>query len=742
MDYKKILQKPFLTFVFVFNMLLFGIIVFLMSYVQNLLDNDSRNNLTEIVSQNRDVITSRLMLDLNRLDIIGNKISESLKSSELDTEQEIDDFLAEYSKHAYDESMFLANRNGVAFTEGGRQIDVSGRRYFKLASNGTSNISDKTISRINGEYVFIGSVPLYYDEKIVGTIQKIYTYEQMYELFTVSLFSSKGYMYVINSEGYVILHTEHPDCHLKSDNYFRDVYEGGNVNAARKIKTDINNNQSGFMEVVLDGEKAFSAYTPINQIHDWYLVTSVPTNVIAENGNVVMKIFYSVLLVMALIFLISTCYFFWNKQQQRRQLEKIAFVDEVTGGNTYNKFVVKVNDTLAKASDESFYILNFDVDNFKYINNFYGFSCGDKLLQQIYQITNSLLAPDECVARISGDQFICLLKNADETRLENLFAALQKGNEEAFLLHFSAGVYVVCDRQENINLMIDKASVAAQTIKGVLNKTVAYYDKSFDDLTAHNEQLKRALKQAIRNDEFVAFYQPKIDINDGRLVGAEALIRWKTTENKLVSPGEFIPLAEKTGLVTELDMIVFEKVLQFLRQALDAGIECVPISVNFSRLHFYNSDFFDKILRKIEAYQVPADLLELELTESAVFDNFTVVYDFTRKVREYGIAIAMDDFGSGYSSLNMLKDLPIDTLKIDRAFLENSADNEKRNIIFVSIVRMARRLGISLVVEGVETSENITLMRKCGCSVAQGYYFSKPVEEETFAKIFREGHIC
>lgn len=194
MDYKKILQKPFLTFVFVFNMLLFGIIVFLMSYVQNLLDNDSRNNLTEIVSQNRDVITSRLMLDLNRLDIIGNKISESLKSSELDTEQEIDDFLAEYSKHAYDERIFLANRNGVAFTEGGRQIDVSGRRYFKLASNGTSNISDKTISRINGEYVFIGSVPLYYDEKIVGTIQKIYTYEQMYELFTVSLFSSKGYI--------------------------------------------------------------------------------------------------------------------------------------------------------------------------------------------------------------------------------------------------------------------------------------------------------------------------------------------------------------------------------------------------------------------------------------------------------------------------------------------------------------------------------------------------------------------
>lgn len=742
MNFDKILQKPFLISVFVFNIILFGVIVFLLGYVQNLLDSDSRNNLEEIVSQNKNVITSKLLLDLNRLDIISNKISDGLKNKNITKEADINKFLEDYSKNSIDDSLFLANKNGLAYVDGDTHIDISGRRYFKLAIDGISNISERTISRIHGEYIFVGSVPLYYDNNIIGTIQKIYTDKQMNELFAASLFSSKGYMYVINSEGYIILHTKHINCALKSDNYFRDVYEYGNVEAVRKMKDDIKANKSGFMENAVNGEKTFSAYTPIEQVHDWYLVTSVPTDVIAENGNIVMKIFYMVMVSLVLIFLVSICYFAWNKRRQKRVLEKIAFVDNVTGGNTYNKFLVDVQETLSNKINKQFYILSFDVDNFKYINNFYGFACGDKILRQIYSSVSVWMQSGETAARISGDRFVCFLLDADEERIEALFSAIRNITEENLILHFSAGVYVIKDYDENINLMVDKASVAAQTIKGVLNQHVVYYSKKFDDMTAHNEELKRDLKLAIKNDEFVAFYQPKVDINSGKLVGAEALIRWRTRDNKLIAPGDFIPLSEKTGLVTDLDMIVFEKVLAFLRSSLDAGVECVPISVNFSRLHFSNEKFLPTLLQKMEKYQVPAHLIELELTESAIFDNFSIIYDFTEKVREYGVAVAMDDFGSGYSSLNMLKDLSIDTLKVDRAFLEEAADNEKRNIIFVSVVEMARKLNISLVVEGVETGENVSLMRECGCNIAQGYYFARPMEESKFAELFREGKLC
>ena len=496
------------------------------------------------------------------------------------------------------------------------------------------------------------------------------------------------------------------------------------------MKDDIKANKSGFMENAVNGEKTFSAYTPIEQVHDWYLVTSVPTDVIAENGNIVMKIFYMVMVSLVLIFLVSICYFAWNKRRQKRVLEKIAFVDNVTGGNTYNKFLVDVQETLSNKINKQFYILSFDVDNFKYINNFYGFACGDKILRQIYSSVSVWMQPGETAARISGDRFVCFLLDADEERIEALFSAIRNITEENLILHFSAGVYVIKDYDENINLMVDKASVAAQTIKGVLNQHVVYYSKKFDDMTAHNEELKRDLKLAIKNDEFVAFYQPKVDINSGKLVGAEALIRWRTRDNKLIAPGDFIPLSEKTGLVTDLDMIVFEKVLAFLRTSLDAGVECVPISVNFSRLHFSNEKFLPTLLQKMEKYQVPAHLIELELTESAIFDNFSIIYDFTEKVREYGVAVAMDDFGSGYANLNAVLRIPFSAVKMDRSLLSGVSSDPQTATFYRSIVMILQHMGYKVIAEGAETEKEVKLLEKWGVDMIQGYYFSRPLCEE------------
>ena len=219
-------------------------------------------------------------------------------------------------------------------------------------------------------------------------------------------------------------------------------------------------------------------------------------------------------------------------------------------------------------------------------------------------------------------------------------------------------------------------------------------------------------------------------------------MRWKTREGKFIFPNEFIPMCEQTGLIVELDMIMYEKVLKFLKSFLEQGLACVPISVNFSRLHLMDSDFLSKIVKKQCEYGVPAHLIEIELTESAIFDNIDTIYAFTRKMHANGFAIAMDDFGAGYSSLNMLKDIPIDVLKIDKGFLSEAADNNRRNIIFSSIADMARKLNIKVVVEGVEHLENVRLMKECGCSIAQGYYFARPMDEESFRNVFKEGRIC
>lgn len=733
---------------FIKNILLFCMILtnlglsvsvfFLMNHVQNLLNSDAKINLMEVVSLNKSTISSRLMLNVNSLDIVANKITEALKRRDIADTEIVQKFIDDYGLKNNSSQIFVANKNGIITLRDGQSLNISGRHYFRLALTGVSNISERTISRIDGEEYFLISVPLYVAGKVVGSIQKAYSVPDFLQLCALSLFSSQGYMFIINSEGYTILHSIHDNCTTTSDNYLRDLYAGGNREISEQMRKDIKLKLSGFMQSNNHGTEIFSAYTPIDKIHDWYLITSVPLSAVSPNGKTVIDLFYVILLVLVVIFSFSLTYFLWYKNRQRTQLEQIAFVDTVTGGDTYTKFQMDARSRLDTVPSMTYYLLTFDIDNFKFINNSYGFEFGDNLLRQINHHIQGHLGPMECVARVTRDHFVALLNDAAEARI----AALLSSHEYTdTFVYFSAGVYHITDLQESVNLMLDKASTAARSVKGKLNKTVEYYSQRFEQLTLHNEQMKRAVKRAIENGEFLPYYQPKINILDNTLVGCEALVRWLTPEGTFIYPDEFIPLCEQTGLVVEVDFIVYEKCLRLLQSFMEQGVPCVPISVNFSRLHLQDERFLDKIIKLRETYNVPANLIEAELTESAIFDNSEAIATFTRKMHENGFLVAMDDFGSGYSSLNMLKEIPIDILKLDKGFLEATLDNTRRNIIFSAIVDMAQKLDIKVVVEGVENLDDVNLMKECGCFIAQGYYFAKPMDEASFVPIFRKGSI-
>lgn len=733
-----IAPKALLVFLLVINVTLTALVVFLMRHVQELLDSDTRINLTEVVSQNKDAITSRLLLNVRSLDVISAQITEIMKAANVTDEAEITRFLEEYARSNNTRTLFVADRKGQVIWKNGDSMDIGGRKYFRIALSGTANISDKSISRVDGGDIFVIAVPLLYQDKIFGTVQRVYTAKEFYQICSPSLFSAQGFIHIINSEGYVLLHSTHPNCQMASDNYYRDLFLGGNEATANQLKDDIQDNRPGFQESVQKGQKIFSAYSPIDKAHDWFLITSVPSSIVSPNANLVIKIFYGILLALAVVFATSATYFLWYKGKQRAHLEHIAFVDSITGGHTYTKFMVDAARELHNALDTTLHIVKFDIDNFKYINKFYGFESGDAILRRIVQSLTPLLRPGEVLARVSSDHFVMLLGNASEERISAMLSSIDGGE---ISLYFSAGVYAVTDREESINLMVDKAATAAQTAKGVLGKYIVYYTEEFDRTNMHNEQLKRAVVQGIENREFVPFFQPKVDIHTRQLLGCEALARWRTAEGKLVSPAQFIPMSEQTGLIVDIDLMIYEKVLQFLKEHRDAGHACVPISVNFSRLHLLDEVFFDKVVSKLKEYNVPAHLIELELTESAIFDNIDNICAFTERMHSHGFLVAMDDFGSGYSSLNMLKDVPIDILKIDKGFLDAARDNTRRDIIFSSIVVMAHKLGIRIVVEGVEYEENVQLMRQCGCTVAQGYYFAKPMPEEDFSKMMVQGSV-
>lgn len=735
---KSYLKNSLFIAIIVINLFLLVAVVNLMTYTQKLLNDDIRLNLTEIATQNKDVITSKLKLEINNLNMTAENLAREYKNQDFFDANKMKTIFLNYADEEKDPMLFLALENGEAVFPNGEIRDISGRAYYRLAMEGTQNISDRIVSRLDGEDIFVISIPFYYKGEIVGTVQKIYTLDEMYKICSVSLFSEQGHMYIINNQGYILLSSQPGEYSRESDNYFRMIYSN-NQNQAKTLEENIKAEKAGFMEVILDGEKNFSVYTPIEEVYDWYLISSIPVSTVSPNSSIVIKMFYCVLFGVILIFAVSLFYFLHFKNKQQHNLEKLAFKDNVTDGNTYTRFMVEIDEILESNPQGEFYIMSFDIDNFKYFNNFYGFEFGDSVLKTVYQRFSRLLEKNETIARVYSDNFVILLKDVTPERLKMLSNMELK--QDGINVFISGGIYKINDKSESKRLMMDKARIAAKSVKGVRFKDIALYSEEFDNKMINDENTKRAVEKALAEDEITPYYQPKVDINTCKVVGAEALARWITKEGKIVAPMEFIPVCERSGLIGMVDMVIFEKTLRFLKKQLDEGVNCVPISVNFSRLHLENPNFLDELVILTNKYKVPNNLIEIELTETVIFENHDIIEELIEKAHLIGMSISMDDFGTGYSSLHMLKDIPIDILKIDGSFLKGIDTNGKNKIIFSAITKMVNDLNIDVVVEGVETEANVNLMKELGSIVAQGYYYSRPLRELDFEKIYVQGEI-
>lgn len=731
--------RHFLTIAVIILLLIFSVF-FLMTHVQQLLNSDLQINLTEVITQNKDVIISKLMLEVNELHLMSKQIADRLPENAVSDDRVIKESFLNYLKEKNEDNIFLADSEGKAFFMDGKEVDISGRVYFLSSSKGMRTISDRIVSRADGSDVFVISVPIIFNNKIVGTVQKEYSTPEMYALCKISLFSEQGYMYIINRQGYILITSKNDGHSRESDNYFRMLYID-NASQSRQLEDDIKNDRAGFMEAVVDGERVFSVYTPIEDIYDWYLIASINTKAVSPNTSVVIKLFYFILFVVVILFGVIISYLGYYKHMNQKKLEKIAFVDTVTGGHTFNRFIVHLNEVLSLNDKlkKQFHIMVVDIDNFKYINNFYGFGFGDKVLKEINNILVKQLSSSELIARIYSDHFVLLIEDASLDRLNSIFDSI--GLIENIKIYVHAGVYTISDTSESVNLMVDKANIAGKSVKGMRNKRYCYYIDQFEHEMIKNEETTRKIEKALADNLFEPFFQPKIDINTHKLIGAEALARMRMPDGELIPPCDFIPVSESSGLIVAIDMAIFEKTLMFLKKNLDEGVHCVPISVNFSRLHLSDENFINQIVEKLEKYDVPSALVELELTESAMFEDSNIVGKFIDQIHRCGLSISMDDFGSGYSSLNMLKDIPIDVLKIDSGFLKGSQHGDRQKVIFSAISQLAKGLNIQVVVEGVETLLNVELMRESNFSVAQGYYYSKPLEQERFSKIYKEGMI-
>ncbi len=422
-------------------------------------------------------------------------------------------------------------------------------------------------------------------------------------------------------------------------------------------------------------------------------------------------------------------------EEQLRRSE----IDEKTG--IYNKqgFCRASAEMMQSNPDKQYIILRWDVDRFKVFNDIYGVAAGDWFLARIGEECGKRIKGDVVFGRWNADHFVICMES-DSFMANNIAEQLidmVAGIHESFVFAARIGVYMVDDPYCEVSLMCDRAKLALRSIKNKYSARVAYYDDSMRLALIEEQDIVGDMKAALERGDFVVYLQPQYNYDTKTLHGAEALVRWKHPTKGMIPPGRFIPVFERNGFIGELDAFVWEEVCKFQRGWLDAGMAAVPISVNVSRCDVYNHrlcEFLDGLVKK---YGLDHSMLHLEITETAYMDDPEQLIRVVRRLREIGFSVEMDDFGSGYSSLNTLKDVPVDMLKLDMKFLGTGTDDTRSGSILTSVIRMAHWLKLPVLAEGVETKEQAEYLKSVGCIYMQGYYCARPMPKKQFEEILR-----
>ena len=425
--------------------------------------------------------------------------------------------------------------------------------------------------------------------------------------------------------------------------------------------------------------------------------------------------------------------------RRAQELLHVAEHDRLTGLYNRTAFCRKTAELLAAHPDEEFAVIQFDIERFKIINELYGSAKGDEVLLAIASTLGEWLHVAGVYGRMEGDRFaLCLphdvaLEGDYVRALEEAVAATEVDRQ--VVLYF--GVYEIEDRTMPVDIMCDRANLALHSVKGDYNTHFALYDSDMHQTFLANHELVGEGERALREGRFEPFVQPVFDLATGALVSGEALVRWRDPQKGLVPPGQFLPFFENSGFIIRLDGHIREAVCQLLVQMSEQRSSCPPVSVNVSRLEFYDPRFCQNLIDLVSRYNVPPSLLRLEITESAYADNLPQLLEAMAQLQSHGFTVLMDDFGAGYSSLSMLRDVPVDMIKLDMRFLGDggAGAQEREKGILKAIVPMAKSLGLPIIAEGVETADQAAFLKSIGCDYVQGFLYARPMPRDEYVAL-------
>ena len=663
------------------------------------------------------------------------------------TKEEIADFLLTNHKLKPDFliNIFYADINGNLVTSEGKHANVSDREYFLPAINGKSGnfiTGNAVYSKTSGKMTVHIVTPVFDNNgKCKGLIGSGLDLSILHNILNNVKIKTKGEAFILDKKGIYLSHpkTEYVmNIFIPQDEEYKEL---SSLMLAQK-------RHGIYKAKSADKKEVYVFLDPIDQT-EWTIGVSVPEEEIFKlykKLKTIQLTIIFVLIIEILVFIILDVIY----------ITIIAgSYDKITNLYNQEKFEKKARKMLKKYKGSSFILIDADLRGFKFINQTYGEEAANQILVKFAKLLkDETLKFDAICAKGYADHFYVFAKTVKPSiAIEKVSKSIEKIAKELktkdihvvakYGITFLNSDRKIQSRTKTIRNLIGEASFAKSLIKENVTKAFEIYSPRIEEKINYEHKIERQMEEAVKNDEFFVMYQPKIELSTDKIIGAEALVRWNSSDPELglLSPIKFIPIFEKNGFIEELDFIVYEKVFKFLRNQIDIGNNVVPISVNMSRNHTKNdkiNNFISRFITTFNKYRLSPDLVEVEILEQSVADEKIVLQKVIDALHNNGFSIAMDDFGSGESSLNMLSSIPIDVVKFDQNFLRNNSSLEESSDFITSLVDLGKKLNKKTVFEGVETKEQRDFLRSINCDVVQGYFYSKPLSESDFIQFVKE----
>lgn len=640
----------------------------------------------------------------------------------------------------------LANINGkVDFVNPDgttvNDLDLSAYEFFQKALDGNISMSETFYDAQTEQNINYYAVPIM--SPTGNGVQKVLcaviSCESLLAILNESLPQDEAYFVLVNNEGVVVSPIPSTISIIQTGS---NIFDVADFEQTDMLLNTLQTERNGVFEMKTITLHRKIVIEPLN-INGWSILCLVPQQTVDDYFNITAIVVFLVVLDSCILFLMYWLLRLFSRNN--RELEKLAYYDPLTGARNYTKFLLDAQKLLQTSSKKHFAIWSADLKKFKLVNSIWGTSVGDKVLKRVATVLEEYNGNNFIFCHVSADQFAGIRAYEKKEELSEWFhhLELQFADREIISknkITSDAAIGFYClddfDVQPTIEEMVNNATIAKSEAKVQTGSQLCFFTSK---MGAHMQQealLESSGKSALKRGEITFFVQPKVNIQNGfHISGGEVLLRWKHPSMGWISPGKFLPLFEKNGFIVEVDRYIFEQACVWYNETKK---QCVPIfqlAINVARQGLLQNDFVDYYSSIKEKYGIADGVLELEFTESTPLDDYILFRDVVIELQNCGFICSIDDFGAGYSSLKVLKDLPVNVLKLDAAFFQKDITTQKEQIIVSDFISIAQKLQIKVVAEGIESSVQVDFLQEVGCDMIQGYIFSKPLSPEIFISI-------